>query len=617
MIEVSMEQRRNERVEETGDPQENPPTNDIVRHDSHIRKSGVTPAGYLKAVHDKVSTFKTKLRKKATALMYILTGARSKMRLAKLVTVDGMQFHVLMYLETSRPNEVVACSEIHYDVRSLSDEGKHYKDSQKNATRAVGVTESELFTDHGKCSSYSVTVVLSSRSIFLAPKKENQDKLVKQRPPLPICLQHEDKYDALARMVMNTRKRLRKLCGVKYAATNQNKKKKERKKDAVIFYMKDLCKHTFQKVHFINTPTFRIAVGWYAVGLGSNPSVSVWLMALPGLHQQIGRAEAKSTSGFDIQIEKGQISGIWSRVILQLPTPARYDGLTKKKKNPLDGYAAFRTEWEGSSGKRVKKKNSKTAAGRQLAPTTHALASKSLTSRGTDLRRRPPGCFAQVSRGLHPGPTSEGGGGTGEGDVPGHRLPGRTACAWSSSDVRRAQSSLVTSSNAEVDVVQVFPPTPDQSSSIRNYTYFPFAIHYASSRVRQRSGDYPRFVRALDWIRGVGRAPKLRSITLRLVGWIILLWNAITAVFDSPVPAAEEPCFEFTRLLFVGTFTGTCVCNLSERYVNLRNRIVVGCEAISYFTEIPQRIQVSMQRRVVACVRADGGHFEHLLYCRR
>ncbi|KAJ8879909.1 hypothetical protein PR048_020529, partial [Dryococelus australis] len=42
VIEVSMEQRQNERVEETGDPRESPSADGIVRHDSHIRKSGVT-----------------------------------------------------------------------------------------------------------------------------------------------------------------------------------------------------------------------------------------------------------------------------------------------------------------------------------------------------------------------------------------------------------------------------------------------------------------------------------------------------------------------------------------------------------------------------------------------
>ncbi|KAJ8869200.1 hypothetical protein PR048_030772 [Dryococelus australis] len=51
VIEVSMEQRRNEGGGGggTGDPRENPPTNDIARHDSHLRKSGA-PCWGLKPV---------------------------------------------------------------------------------------------------------------------------------------------------------------------------------------------------------------------------------------------------------------------------------------------------------------------------------------------------------------------------------------------------------------------------------------------------------------------------------------------------------------------------------------------------------------------------------------
>ncbi|KAJ8878551.1 hypothetical protein PR048_019129 [Dryococelus australis] len=45
VIEVSMEQHRNERAVETGDSGESPPTDGIVRHDSHMRKSGVTRPG--------------------------------------------------------------------------------------------------------------------------------------------------------------------------------------------------------------------------------------------------------------------------------------------------------------------------------------------------------------------------------------------------------------------------------------------------------------------------------------------------------------------------------------------------------------------------------------------
>ncbi|KAJ8867230.1 hypothetical protein PR048_031029 [Dryococelus australis] len=45
VIEVGMGQHRNEGTGETGDPLENPSTNGIVRHDSHMRKSGVTQPG--------------------------------------------------------------------------------------------------------------------------------------------------------------------------------------------------------------------------------------------------------------------------------------------------------------------------------------------------------------------------------------------------------------------------------------------------------------------------------------------------------------------------------------------------------------------------------------------
>ncbi|KAJ8873134.1 hypothetical protein PR048_026751 [Dryococelus australis] len=39
VIDMSMEQRRNERAGETAYPRENPPTNGIVRHDSHMRRT--------------------------------------------------------------------------------------------------------------------------------------------------------------------------------------------------------------------------------------------------------------------------------------------------------------------------------------------------------------------------------------------------------------------------------------------------------------------------------------------------------------------------------------------------------------------------------------------------
>ncbi|KAJ8867785.1 hypothetical protein PR048_031590 [Dryococelus australis] len=40
-----MERRRNEEAGETGDPRENPPTNEIVRHESQLRKFGARCPG--------------------------------------------------------------------------------------------------------------------------------------------------------------------------------------------------------------------------------------------------------------------------------------------------------------------------------------------------------------------------------------------------------------------------------------------------------------------------------------------------------------------------------------------------------------------------------------------
>ncbi|KAJ8866065.1 hypothetical protein PR048_033589 [Dryococelus australis] len=58
-----MERRRNERAEETGDLRENPPTNGIVRHDSHMRISGVARPGiepgspWWEASHNEVARY--------------------------------------------------------------------------------------------------------------------------------------------------------------------------------------------------------------------------------------------------------------------------------------------------------------------------------------------------------------------------------------------------------------------------------------------------------------------------------------------------------------------------------------------------------------------------------
>ncbi|KAJ8878339.1 hypothetical protein PR048_018916 [Dryococelus australis] len=50
VIKVSMKKYRNEMRGETGAPRENPPSSDIARHDSHMRKSGSEPGRGLNPV---------------------------------------------------------------------------------------------------------------------------------------------------------------------------------------------------------------------------------------------------------------------------------------------------------------------------------------------------------------------------------------------------------------------------------------------------------------------------------------------------------------------------------------------------------------------------------------
>ncbi|KAJ8866413.1 hypothetical protein PR048_032256 [Dryococelus australis] len=65
VIEVSMEQRRNEGAGKREIPEKTPPTNGIVRHDSHMRKSGVTRPGiepdspWWEAITEKMKIFFT------------------------------------------------------------------------------------------------------------------------------------------------------------------------------------------------------------------------------------------------------------------------------------------------------------------------------------------------------------------------------------------------------------------------------------------------------------------------------------------------------------------------------------------------------------------------------
>ncbi|KAJ8870660.1 hypothetical protein PR048_029683 [Dryococelus australis] len=59
VIEVNMEWRRNEGAGETGDPLENPPTNGIVRQDSHLRNNSLREtANSHTCVHSKLHTTK-------------------------------------------------------------------------------------------------------------------------------------------------------------------------------------------------------------------------------------------------------------------------------------------------------------------------------------------------------------------------------------------------------------------------------------------------------------------------------------------------------------------------------------------------------------------------------
>ncbi|KAJ8882716.1 hypothetical protein PR048_014529 [Dryococelus australis] len=46
LMQPKLNRRRNEGAGETGDPRQYPPTNGIVRHDPHMRKSGVTRPGF-------------------------------------------------------------------------------------------------------------------------------------------------------------------------------------------------------------------------------------------------------------------------------------------------------------------------------------------------------------------------------------------------------------------------------------------------------------------------------------------------------------------------------------------------------------------------------------------
>ncbi|KAJ8889300.1 hypothetical protein PR048_008798 [Dryococelus australis] len=81
-------------------------------------------------------------------------------------------------------------------------------------------------------------------------------------------------------------------------------------------------------------------------------------------------------------------------------------------------------------------------------------------------------------------------------------------------------------------------------------------------------------------------------------GSIMLLWNAIAAVIDSPIPV---PDFNPQVFYSWGHLKALAYATSVEYVGTLRNRIVAGCETIKTFPGIHQRIRVSIQRRVDAC----------------
>ncbi|KAJ8865821.1 hypothetical protein PR048_033343 [Dryococelus australis] len=73
-----MERRRNERAGGTGDPRENPPTSGIVRHDPHLRKSGVNRLGILPAWFPMNPSSGTRADEKQKTVVSPLLSARER-----------------------------------------------------------------------------------------------------------------------------------------------------------------------------------------------------------------------------------------------------------------------------------------------------------------------------------------------------------------------------------------------------------------------------------------------------------------------------------------------------------------------------------------------------------
>ena len=53
--------------------------------------------------------------------------------------------------------------------------------------------------------------------------------------------------------------------------------------------------------------------------------------------------------------------------------------------------------------------------------------------------------------------------------------------------------------------------------------------------------------------------------------------------------------------------------NAPNNIADLRQRIIHGFEEIRRDPNVFQRVRNSFDRRIRACIRAEGGHFEHLI----
>ncbi|KAJ8890466.1 hypothetical protein PR048_009975 [Dryococelus australis] len=89
----------------------------------------------------------------------------------------------------------------------------------------------------------------------------------------------------------------------------------------------------------------------------------------------------------------------------------------------------------------------------------------------------------------------------------------------------------------------------------------------------------------------------------------------------APAQSPKLPARRFVALILFqspdlegSTYPDTRVyATLVDDVCTLRNRIVAGCETMRNFPRIHQCIRVSIQQRVDACVRANGGHFEYFV----